>query len=213
MNIIERLKTDRKFLLLVIGLIFATWLLAVPILLIPISVFFIWKYTDWNREVKWSITIVCVLIIVWLLYTYNTNSTSQNTQYNTQTITNNSKSVDSPANTTAPTINNQSIKAPSRQKYLETIGYYEGEILDVFKNEINSDIFTELGNHEIALRIKSGRDKLINIKVKTIATDLPSGTEIAHKHFNNAIDLYIEAARKFQEGIFKCAYFKRSIGN
>ena len=48
MNIIERLKTDRKFLLLVIGLIFATWLLAVPILLIPISVFFIWKYTDWN---------------------------------------------------------------------------------------------------------------------------------------------------------------------
>jgi len=180
MNIIERLKTDRKFLLLVIGLIFATWLLAVPILLIPISVFFIWKYTDWNREVKWSITIVCVLIIVWLLYTYNTNSTSQNTQYNTQTITNNSKSVDSPANTTAPTINNQSIKAPSRQKYLETIGYYEGEILDVFKNEINSDIFTELGNHEIALRIKSGRDKLINIKVKTIATDLPSGTEIAH---------------------------------
>lgn len=157
-----------------------------------------------NNMHKLGMVIFAVIILFFFIKGMSGNTDNKEPEQpriEAQSASSNSEQTTSAVTEPIPTVNQRNTQTQNRQKYLEIMIDYEGQILDVFKNEIGSDIFDELGNHQIALRIKSGRDKLVDIKAKTISVTLPDGVETAHTHFISAIDLYIEAARKFQEGV------------
>lgn len=63
------------------------WIIALLILFFPVGLFLMWKYTNWNKAVKWVVTgVFAFAVLVNAVGGSNSTSTTSNTQNTTPTV-------------------------------------------------------------------------------------------------------------------------------
>lgn len=173
------------------------WIVVLIILFFPVGLYLMWKYTNWNKFVKWGLTIIFALFF---LASINSSSSSNKTQ---QTTSNGSHPTSTPAPTKNPT------PSPTISPQREAIIRYGTQVtslIDQFQTQ-NETITYDANNIQSVGLDKFRTDAITAeatykaIQGQLNAMTVPPEMVETHSHITTAMSLYVQGMDEVVKGI------------